>query len=47
MHSNVLYVLDNQYYDASYNAYGENALRAVSFAEGKSQKVQMATMLYA
>lgn len=33
--SNVLYVLDNQYYDA----YGENALRAVSFAEGKSQKV--------
>ena len=37
--SNVLYVLDNQYYDASYNAYGENALRAVSFAEGKSQKV--------
>ena len=37
--SNVVYVLDNQYYDASYNAYGENALRAVSFAEGKSQKV--------
>lgn len=37
--SNVLYVLDNQYYDASYNAYGENALRAVSFAKGKSQKV--------
>lgn len=37
--SNVLYVLDNQYYDASYNAYGENALRAVSFAEGQSQKV--------
>lgn len=37
--SNVLYVLDNQYYDASYNTYGENALRAVSFAEGKSQKV--------
>lgn len=37
--SNVLYVLDNQYYDAFYNAYGENALRAVSFAEGKSQKV--------
>ena len=37
--SNVLYVLDNQYYDTSYNAYGENALRAVSFAEGKSQKV--------
>lgn len=35
----LLYVLDNQYYDASYNAYGENALRAVSFAEGKSQKV--------
>ena len=37
--SNVLYVLDNQYYDASYNAYGENSLRTVSFAEGKSQKV--------
>ena len=37
--SNVLYVLDNQYYDASYNAYGENALRAVDFADGKSQKV--------
>lgn len=37
--SKVLYVLDNQYYDASYNTYGENALRAVSFAEGKSQKV--------
>ena len=35
----VLYVLDNQYYDASYNAYGENALRTVNFAEGKSQKV--------
>lgn len=34
-----LYVLDNQYYDASYNAYGENALRAVDFAVGKSQKV--------
>lgn len=35
----LLYVLDNQYYDASYNAYGENALRAVNFADGKSQKV--------
>lgn len=35
----LLYVLDNQYYDASYNAYGENSLRTVSFAEGKSQKV--------
>ena len=35
----LLYVLDNQYYDASYNTYGENALRAVSFADGKSQKV--------
>lgn len=35
----LLYVLDNQYYDASYNAYGENALRAVGFAVGKSQKV--------
>lgn len=35
----LLYVLDNQYYNASYNAYGENALRAVDFAVGKSQKV--------
>lgn len=35
----LLYVLDNQYYDASYNAYGENALRAVDFAVGNSQKV--------
>lgn len=35
----LLYVLDNQYYDASYNAYGENALRAVDFAVGRSQKV--------
>lgn len=35
----LLYVLDNQYYDASYNAYGENALRAVDFAVEKSQKV--------
>lgn len=35
----LLYVLDNQYYDASYNAYGENALRAVDFAVGESQKV--------
>lgn len=35
----LLYVLDNQYYDASWNAYGENALRAVDFADGKSQKV--------
>ena len=35
----LLYVLDNQYYDASWNAYGENSLRTVSFAEGKSQKV--------
>ena len=35
----LLYVLDNQYYDASYNAYGENSLRAVEFAQGKSQKV--------
>ena len=37
--SNVLYVLDNQYYDASYNAYGENALRTVEFTQGTSQKV--------
>lgn len=35
----LLYVLDNQYYDASWNAYGENSLRTVNFAEGKSQKV--------
>lgn len=35
----LLYVLDNQYYDASYNAYGENTLRAVEFAQGTSQKV--------
>lgn len=34
-----LYVIDNQYYDASYNVYGENALRSVSFANGTSQKV--------
>ena len=35
----LLYVLDNQYYDASFNAYGENSLRTVEFAQGKSQKV--------
>ena len=35
----LLYVLDNQYYDASWNAYGENALRIVEFAQGTSQKV--------
>ncbi len=34
-----VYVLDNQYYDAAYNAYGENALRLVDFENGKSQKV--------
>lgn len=39
--SNVLYVLDNPVYGPvpDYAATGENALRAVSFAEGKSQKV--------
>lgn len=37
--SGLLYVLDNQYNDASWNAYGENSLRTVNFAEGKSQKV--------
>ncbi|MEH2807086.1 DUF5074 domain-containing protein [Segatella copri] len=39
--SNVLYVLDNPEYGPApdYAATGENALRAVSFAEGKSQKV--------
>lgn len=35
----LLYVLDNQYYDASFNAYGENSLRTVEFAQGTSQKV--------
>lgn len=35
----LLYVLDNQYYDASYNAYGENTLRTMEFAQGTSQKV--------
>lgn len=39
--SNVLYVLDNPVYGSApdYAATGENALRAVSFTEGKSQKV--------
>lgn len=39
--SNVLYVLDNPVYGPApdYAATGENALRAVSFAEGKSPKV--------
>ena len=39
--SNVLYVLDNPIYGPApdYAATGENALRAVSFAEGESQKV--------
>ena len=37
--SGLLYVLDNQYYDASWNAYGENSLRTVEFAQGTSQKV--------
>lgn len=39
--SNVLYVLDNPVYGPApdYVATGENALRAVSFAEGNSQKV--------
>lgn len=39
--SNVLYVLDNPVYGPApdYAATGENALRAVSFAEGNSQKV--------
>lgn len=36
--SNVLYVLDNPVYGPAPDS-GENALRAVSFAEGKSQKV--------
>lgn len=39
--SNVLYVLDNPVYGPApdYAATGENALREVSFTEGKSQKV--------
>lgn len=39
--SNVLYVLDNPVYGPApdYAATGENALRKVSFTEGKSQKV--------
>lgn len=39
--SNVLYVLDNPVYGPApdYAATGENALRAVDFADGKSQKV--------
>ena len=39
--SNVLYVLDNPVYGPApdYATTGENALRAVSFAKGKSQKV--------
>lgn len=39
--SNVLYVLDNPVYGPApdYAATGENALRAVSFTEGRSQKV--------
>lgn len=39
--SNVLYVLDNPVYGPApdYAATGENSLRTVSFAEGKSQKV--------
>ena len=39
--SDVLYVLDNPVYGPApdYAATGENALRAVSFTEGKSQKV--------
>ena len=39
--SNVLYVLDNPVYGPApdYVTTGENALRAVSFVEGKSQKV--------
>lgn len=34
-----LYVMDWTYYDASYNSYGENALKLVDFAGGKSTKV--------
>lgn len=34
-----LYVLDNQYYDASYKAYGENALRLVDYSNKTSTKV--------
>ncbi len=34
-----LYVLDNQYYDASYKTYGENALRLVNYDSNTSKKV--------
>lgn len=34
-----LYVLDQQYYDASYVAYGENALKLVDWANGTSSKI--------
>ena len=34
-----LYVLDNQYYDASYKTYGENALRLVDYSNRTSTKV--------
>ena len=34
-----LCVVDNQYYDASYNAYGENALKKIDFYTGKSTKI--------
>lgn len=34
-----VYVIDQQYYDANYQAFGENALKLVEFATGKSTKV--------
>ncbi len=37
--NSILYVLDNQYYDASYNSYGENALKSVNLAGKTSTKV--------
>ncbi len=34
-----VYVVDNQYYDASYNAYGENAFKVIDWAAGTSTKI--------
>lgn len=34
-----MYVIDQQYYDANYQAFGENALKLLDFATGKSTKV--------
>lgn len=37
--SGVLFVLDQQYYDASWASYGENALKLVDWANGNSSKI--------